>query len=88
VVAEMPGVSKEDVHITVEDDLLTFTAERGEQKLRKEGAGFASCAKSEIEAPAITVSWKSSARSVRNEKPGGGTGAHRAPFSNSKSPRR
>ena len=30
VLAEMPGVSAEDVKITVEDDLLTITAARGE----------------------------------------------------------
>jgi len=49
VVAEMPGVSKEDVHITVEDDLLTFTAERGDKKYRKEVLLPASCAKAKIE---------------------------------------
>jgi HSP20 family protein len=36
VVAEMPGVSVEDVKITVEDDLLTISAERGDKKYRKE----------------------------------------------------
>jgi HSP20 family protein len=36
VVAEMPGIGVEDVHITVEDDLLTFSAERGDKKYRKE----------------------------------------------------
>jgi HSP20 family protein len=36
VVAEMPGVGADDVHITVEDDLLTFSAERGDKKYRKE----------------------------------------------------
>ena len=36
VVAEMPGVSVEDVQITVEDDLLTISAERGDKKYRKE----------------------------------------------------
>src|SRR5664280_2434880 len=36
VLAEMPGVSAEDVKITVEDDLLTITAERGDKKYRKE----------------------------------------------------
>src|ERR1039458_10326681 len=34
--AEMPGVSVEDVQITVEDDLLTISAERGDKKYRKE----------------------------------------------------
>ena len=44
VVAEMPGISAEDVQITVEDDLLTISAERGDKKYRKEvllPAGFA-----------------------------------------------
>ena len=36
VLAEMPGVSAEDVKITVEDDLLTISAERGDKKYRKE----------------------------------------------------
>ena len=36
VVAEMPGVSVEDVQITVEDDLLTISAQRGDKKYRKE----------------------------------------------------
>jgi HSP20 family protein len=36
VVAEMPGIGKEDVKITVEDDLLTISAERGDKKYRKE----------------------------------------------------
>ena len=36
VVAEMPGISVEDVQITVEDDLLTILAARGDKKYRKE----------------------------------------------------
>jgi HSP20 family protein len=36
VVAEMPGISVQDVQITVEDDLLTISAERGDKKYRKE----------------------------------------------------
>jgi HSP20 family protein len=36
VVAEMPGITVEDVHITVEDDLLTIAAGRGDKKYRKE----------------------------------------------------
>ncbi len=36
VLAEMPGVSAEDVQITVEDDLLTISAARGDKKYRKE----------------------------------------------------
>ena len=36
IVAEMPGISVEDVQITVEDDLLTITAAHGEKKYRKE----------------------------------------------------
>ena len=36
VVAEMPGVTVEDVKVTVEDDLLTLSAERGDKKYRKE----------------------------------------------------
>lgn len=36
VVAEMPGISVDDVKVTVEEDLLTFTAEHGDKKYRKE----------------------------------------------------
>jgi HSP20 family protein len=36
IVAEMPGISVEDVQITVEDDLLTIAAAHGEKKYRKE----------------------------------------------------
>ena len=36
IVAEMPGISVEDVQIAVEDDLLTITAVHGEKKYRKE----------------------------------------------------
>jgi HSP20 family protein len=36
VVAEMPGVGKDDVEISVEDDVLTLAAKRGDKKYRKE----------------------------------------------------
>jgi HSP20 family protein len=36
IVAEMPGISVEDVQIAVEDDLLIITAAHGEKKYRKE----------------------------------------------------
>jgi HSP20 family protein len=36
VVAEMPGVSADNVQLAVEDDLLTISAERGDKKYRKE----------------------------------------------------
>ena len=36
IVAEMPGISAEDVKIEVEDDLLTISAAKGEKKYRKE----------------------------------------------------
>jgi HSP20 family protein len=36
VVAEMPGVAEEDVHLEVKDDILTLTAGKGEKKYRKE----------------------------------------------------
>jgi len=36
VVAEMPGIGAEDVHLEVKDDLLTITAEKGEKKYKKE----------------------------------------------------
>ena len=88
VVAEMPGVSAEDVNITVEDDLLTFSAERGDKKYRKEVLLPASSAKrKDRRSPAITGSWKSSARSVRNEEPGHGLGAHRSARSQAQSHR-
>jgi len=36
VVAEMPGISSEDVKLEVDGDLLTITAQRGDKKYRKE----------------------------------------------------
>ena len=36
VVAEMPGVSTKDVHLTVKEDLLTIYAEKRDKKYRKE----------------------------------------------------
>ena len=36
VLAELPGISKEDVQIELEDDVLTIAAERGDKKYRKE----------------------------------------------------
>jgi HSP20 family protein len=36
VVAELPGIGKEDVRIDVKDDVLTISAERGDKKYRKE----------------------------------------------------
>jgi len=36
VVAEMPGVSAEDVSIEIDGDLLTLSAARGDKKYRKE----------------------------------------------------
>jgi len=36
VVAEMPGISTEDVQIEVKDDLLTVSAAKGEKKYHKE----------------------------------------------------
>jgi len=36
VVAEMPGISAEDVRLEVKDDLLTIYAEKGDKKYRKE----------------------------------------------------
>jgi HSP20 family protein len=36
VVAEMPGISADDVHLEVKDDLLTISAERGDKRYRKE----------------------------------------------------
>lgn len=49
VVAEMPGVGAEDVHIAVEDDLLTIAAERGDKKYRKEVILPAPCTREKIE---------------------------------------
>lgn len=36
VVAELPGISAEDVRLEVKDDVLTLVAERGTKKYRKE----------------------------------------------------
>lgn len=36
VVAEMPGITADDVHLEVHDDVLTIEAQRGDKKYRKE----------------------------------------------------
>lgn len=36
VVAEMPGVTAKDVSVSVDDDVMSITAERNEKKYRKE----------------------------------------------------
>jgi len=36
VLAELPGIGKEDVAIELKDDVLTISAERGDKKYRKE----------------------------------------------------
>ena len=36
VLAELPGISKKDVRIELEDDVLTIAAESGDKKYRKE----------------------------------------------------
>jgi HSP20 family protein len=36
IVAEVPGVTQEDVRLELHDDILTLAAERGEKKYRKE----------------------------------------------------
>jgi len=36
VLAELPGIGKDDVRVDVKDDVLTIAAERGEKKYRKE----------------------------------------------------
>ncbi|HEY4934000.1 MAG TPA: Hsp20/alpha crystallin family protein [Terriglobales bacterium] len=36
VLAELPGIGKDDIKVEVKDDVLTIVAERGEKKYRKE----------------------------------------------------
>jgi HSP20 family protein len=36
VLAEMPGVGEEDIQVELKDDILTLSAEHGDQKYRKE----------------------------------------------------
>jgi len=36
VLAELPGIGKENVRVDVKDDVLTISAERGDKKYRKE----------------------------------------------------
>ena len=49
VVAEMPGIGVEDVEITLEDDLLTIAAGRGDKKYRKEVLLPVSCAREKVQ---------------------------------------
>ena len=36
VLAELPGIGKDDIKVDLKDDVLTITAERGDKKYRKE----------------------------------------------------
>jgi HSP20 family protein len=36
IIAEVPGITQEDVRLELHEDILTLTAERGEKKYRKE----------------------------------------------------
>jgi HSP20 family protein len=36
VMAELPGIAKEDVKIEIQEDVLLISAERGDRKYRKE----------------------------------------------------
>lgn len=36
IIAEVPGITAEDVRLELQDDILTFSAENGESKYRKE----------------------------------------------------
>lgn len=38
IIAEMPGVEKDDIHIDVKDEVVTLRAERGERKYKKDVA--------------------------------------------------
>ena len=49
IVAEMPGISVEDVQIAVEDDLLIITATHGEKQYRKEVLLSASYAREKMQ---------------------------------------
>ncbi len=48
VIAEMPGVSAEDVQVNVQDDVLTISAMRGDKKYHKELLLPARCVKTQI----------------------------------------
>lgn len=49
IVAEMPGISVEDVQIAVEEDLLIITATHGEKQYRKEALLPASFAREKMQ---------------------------------------
>ncbi|MEN8220960.1 MAG: Hsp20/alpha crystallin family protein [Pseudomonadota bacterium] len=49
VVAEMPGISANDVQIESKDDVLTFTAEHGDKKYHKELLLPRNCPKDKIQ---------------------------------------
>ncbi len=49
VVAEMPGIGKEDVQIEIHGDVLTISAQHGDKKYRKEVLLPASFAREQIE---------------------------------------
>ena len=65
VLAELPGIGKDDIKVDLKDDVLTITAERGDKKYRKEVLLPCVSRRTKCRSRATTESWKSSARNSR-----------------------
>ncbi len=63
IIAEMPGVEKDDIHIDVKDEVVTLKAERGERKYKKDVA-----LPSPVNTSTVTSAYKNGVMEIKMEK--------------------
>lgn len=63
IIAEMPGVEKDDIHIDVKDEVVTLKAERGERKYKKDVA-----LPSSVNTSTVTSAYKNGVMEIKMEK--------------------
>mgnify|MGYP001617064516 FL=1 len=63
IIAEMPGVERDDIHIDVKDEVVTLKAERGERKYKKDGA-----LPSSVNTSTLTSAYKNGIMEIKMEK--------------------
>lgn len=63
IIAEMPGVERDDIHIDVHDEVVTLKAERGERKYKKDVA-----LPSSVNTSTVTSAYKNGIMEIKMEK--------------------
>lgn len=63
IIAEMPGVERDDIHIAVKDEVVTLKAERGERKYKKDVA-----LPSSVNASTLISAYKNGIMEIKMEK--------------------